>query len=89
MLVVEIAYHMSRAAEKRKHVNLRLDMFILTFAIYGIMNMVALLVFLVELKIGKRTKVEKSKAQDELDNQTKMVQESPHNPDETNIIEIS
>ena len=80
---------MGKAAEKKKHVKLRVDMFILTFAIYGIMSMLAVLVFLIELKIGKRTKVEKSKAQNELDNQPKMVQETLHNPDETNIIEIS
>ena len=46
---------MSRAAEKKKQVKLRMDMFILTFAIYGIMNMLALLIFLIELKIGKRS----------------------------------
>ena len=46
---------MGKAAEKKKHVKLRVDMFILTFAIYGIMSMLAVLVFLIELKIGKRS----------------------------------
>ena len=98
MLVVEIAYHMRKAEEKKKHVKLRVDMFILTFAIYGIMIILALLVFLLELKFGKRpvtqennegAKDEKSVAQDELDNQPTIVQETPQDPDEINVIEIS
>ena len=73
-------------------------MFILTFAIYGIMNILALLVFLVELKIGKRTTIpendtgakdEKIEAQNESENQTNMeVETQENNPDEIIVSEI-
>ena len=88
---------MGKAAEKKKPVKLRMDMFILTFAIYGIMNMLALLVFLVELKIGKRyvapennegakdEKMEEHKSE----NQPNMVEETQvENPDEIIVTEI-
>ena len=75
-----------------------MDMFILTFAIYGIMSMLAVLVFLIELKIGKRSvapqndeeaKDEKVEEQDESENQPNMVEETQvDNPDEIIVTEI-
>ena len=89
---------MGKAAQKKKQVKLRMDMFILTFAIYGIMNMLALLVFLVELKIGKRSVApendeeaieEKMEEQDESENRSNMVEETQvDNPDEIIVTEI-
>ena len=96
----EIAYHVARSAENKKPVQLRMDMFILTFAIYGIMIMLAFLVFLEELKIGKRSltpendeaaKNKESEAQDESENRPNMetsVAKTQDNPDEINVVEI-
>ena len=57
-LSAEIAYHIAREAEKKELVQLRLDMFGLTFAIYGAMTLFSLLVFAVEVMVGKRNKRE-------------------------------
>ena len=86
---------MARAAERKKHVKLRMDMFVLTFAIYGIMNMLALLVFLIELKMNKRkmvqendtgTKDEKTEAKGKSEIHQNMDDETQE-PDEINFIE--
>ena len=50
----EIAYHMARAAKKKEVSTLRLDMFVLIFGIYCCLNSVALIVFGIELIVGRR-----------------------------------
>ena len=51
----EVAYHLKRSRERQKHVQLKIDMFSLTFIIYGGMILVALMVFIGEVLIGKQT----------------------------------
>ena len=49
-----MAYQRARTKERREHVQLTMDMYILTFGLYGGMAMVALLVFLGEVLIGQK-----------------------------------
>ena len=49
-----MAYQRARTKERREHVQLTMDMYILTFGLYGGMAMVALLVFLGEVLIGRK-----------------------------------
>ena len=50
----DIAYHIARAEKGKETVKLRLDMFVLTFGIYGSMIAVAIMVFGVELIVGRK-----------------------------------
>ena len=49
-----MAYQRARTKERREHVQLTMDMYILTFGLYGGMAMLALLVFLGEVLIGRK-----------------------------------
>ena len=54
-----MAYQRARTKERREHVQLTMDMYILTFGLYGGMAILALLVFLGEVLIGpKQPKVQ-------------------------------
>ena len=52
----EIAFQLNRGREKKEHVDLTLDMFGLTFSIFGGMTVATMIVFAAEMLIGKRDK---------------------------------
>lgn len=52
LIPADIVYYLARAKEQSDHVDLSLDMFTLTFGIYGGMIAFTMLVFLLELIFG-------------------------------------